>query len=231
MPTSIDNFEEPDDGSDIQSTLDMNYQDVAEASLEELLIQDKAHHGCVVLMEVASGEIKAMVLSIRHEHVVQEHPKLLQTIYSLRKLSLFVIRLPLALLGIFLNAAPYFLTKLVGQLKIPADRASTAKLVAGLVLYPLCWTVQSGMLENEFFPAYVWWILAPLSGVSSLLFRERHAQLLEELRTYLKLNNHAEMKDELEQRLENICLEVTELLAISAASQLSAQHPAAQEKV
>ena len=171
------------------------------------------------------------VLSIRHEHVVQEHPKLLQTIYSLRKLSLFVIRLPLALLGIFLNAAPYSLTALVGQLKIRADRASTAKLVAGLILYPLCWTLQSGMLENEFFPAYVWWILAPLSGVSSLLFRERHAQLLEELRTYLKLNNHVEMKEELEQRLENICIEVTELLAISAASQRSAREWVTEDQI
>ena len=137
----------------------------------------------------------------------------------------------MALLGIFLNGLPFYLTRALSQLKIRTDRQSTAKLFGGLILYPLCWTLQSDMLENEFFPAYVWWILAPLSGVSSLLFRERHAQLLEELRTYLKLNNHAEMKQELEQRLENICIEVTELLAISAASQRSAREWVTEDQI
>ena len=61
VPASVENFEEPHDGYDIQSTLDMNYQDVAEAALQQLLIEKEAHHGCAVLMEVATGEIKAMV--------------------------------------------------------------------------------------------------------------------------------------------------------------------------
>ncbi len=73
VPASIENLEEPDDGSDIQSTLNMNYQDVAEAALLELLIQDQAHHGCVILMEVATGEIKAMVnLTRKSEEVYVE---------------------------------------------------------------------------------------------------------------------------------------------------------------
>ncbi len=155
------------------------------------------------------------VLSVQHEHVIQEHPKLLEAIYSLRKLSLFLIRLPLSLLGIFLNAAPYFLTRLISRIKVRADRASTTKLAAGLILYPLCWSLQSGLLDNEFFPAFAWWLLAPLSGISTLLFRERHTQLLEELRTYLKLNTHSEMKEELEQRLQNVNIEVAEFLELS----------------
>ena len=156
------------------------------------------------------------VLSVRHEHVVQEHPKLLQAIYSLRKLSLFLVRLPLALLGIFLNGLPFFLTRLLSRLRIRADRQSTAKLFGGLVLYPLCWTAQAQWLGTEVLSPLVWWLLAPLSGIASLLFRERHAQLLEELRTYLKLNTHAEMRRELAQRLENVRVEVAELLAFDA---------------
>ncbi len=50
----------PEAGYDIQTTLDINIQDVAEASLERALLENQAHHGCVVVMEVATGHIKAM---------------------------------------------------------------------------------------------------------------------------------------------------------------------------
>jgi len=156
------------------------------------------------------------VLSIEHEHVIQEHPKLLQAVFSLRKLSLFVIRVPLALLGLFLNAAPYFLTKMTRYIEVPPDRASTTKLVVGIFLYPLCWTLQAILFGSELIPSTAWWLLAPLSGVSALLFQERHTQLLDELRTYLKLKTHTEMKQELEQRLEEVTIEVGEFLEIYA---------------
>jgi cell division protein FtsI (penicillin-binding protein 3) len=47
-------------GVDIQTTLDINIQDVAEASLHRHLQMHDADYGCVVLMEVATGEIKAI---------------------------------------------------------------------------------------------------------------------------------------------------------------------------
>ncbi len=50
----------PETGYDIQTTIDINIQDVAEASLERALQENQAHHGCVVVMEVATGHIKAM---------------------------------------------------------------------------------------------------------------------------------------------------------------------------
>ncbi len=51
---------EPKDGNDIVTTLDVNIQDVAEHALEEHLQAHNADHGCAVLMEVATGEIKAI---------------------------------------------------------------------------------------------------------------------------------------------------------------------------
>jgi hypothetical protein len=87
------------------------------------------------------------------------------------------------------------------------------------VLYPLCWSLQAHLLGTELFAPLAWWLLAPLSGIASLLFRERHAQLLEELRTYLKLNTHAEMRRELAQRLDFVRLEVAELLAFDRQQQ------------
>lgn len=50
----------PINGNDIVTTLDINIQDVAEASLLNSLRQFDAKYGCVVVMEVATGHIKAM---------------------------------------------------------------------------------------------------------------------------------------------------------------------------
>jgi len=61
MPVS--NGEEeiaPKEGADIISTIDVNYQDVAQDALKKQLIKTQADHGCVVLMEVATGEIRAI---------------------------------------------------------------------------------------------------------------------------------------------------------------------------
>src|ERR1700761_6181104 len=50
----------PKDGADIISTIDVNFQDVAQAALLKEMQTSQADHGCVVLMEVATGEIRAI---------------------------------------------------------------------------------------------------------------------------------------------------------------------------
>ncbi|MCS6822923.1 MAG: transpeptidase family protein [Cytophagaceae bacterium] len=50
----------PEQGVDIQTTIDINIQDVAESSLHNHLLKHDADYGCVVLMEVHTGEIKAI---------------------------------------------------------------------------------------------------------------------------------------------------------------------------
>ncbi|TAG56286.1 MAG: PASTA domain-containing protein [Cytophagales bacterium] len=47
-------------GLDIKTTIDINLQDVAESSLLHHLSKNDAEYGCVVMMEVKTGEIKAM---------------------------------------------------------------------------------------------------------------------------------------------------------------------------
>ena len=47
-------------GYDIRTTLDINLQDVAENALYKSLVDNNAQYGCVILMEVATGEIKAV---------------------------------------------------------------------------------------------------------------------------------------------------------------------------
>jgi len=60
MPISDKNAIEPVDGGDVYTTIDINIQDVAENALLKELVKNKADHGCVVLMEVATGNIKAI---------------------------------------------------------------------------------------------------------------------------------------------------------------------------
>ena len=50
----------PVDGSDIVSTINVNIQDVAQNSLLKYMSIHNAEHGCVVVMEVKTGEIKAI---------------------------------------------------------------------------------------------------------------------------------------------------------------------------
>lgn len=52
---------EPVDGQDVYTTLDLRIQDIATSALEKQLIKFDAKHGTVILMEVATGKVKAMV--------------------------------------------------------------------------------------------------------------------------------------------------------------------------
>jgi cell division protein FtsI (penicillin-binding protein 3) len=50
----------PKDGADIISTINVNYQDLAQRVLKARLDSTGADYGCVILMEVATGEIRAI---------------------------------------------------------------------------------------------------------------------------------------------------------------------------
>jgi cell division protein FtsI (penicillin-binding protein 3) len=60
MPVDDGNGVDPVPGSDIHSTIDINLQDVADHALEAQLRHHGAQWGCVVVMEVATGYVKAI---------------------------------------------------------------------------------------------------------------------------------------------------------------------------
>ncbi len=60
MPMNDENEVEPKDGYDVVTTIDLNIQDVAEEALRRQLTKHEAHHGVAILMEVTTGEIKAI---------------------------------------------------------------------------------------------------------------------------------------------------------------------------
>ncbi|MEH6681398.1 MAG: penicillin-binding protein [Sediminicola sp.] len=59
-PIGFDNLVEPQDGYDVISTIDINIQDIAHHALLKQLEKYKADHGCVIVMETRTGEVKAI---------------------------------------------------------------------------------------------------------------------------------------------------------------------------
>lgn len=59
-PLSNGNEIDPKEGNDLITTIDVNIQDVAENSLATQLQQHNAEAGCAIMMEVATGEIRAI---------------------------------------------------------------------------------------------------------------------------------------------------------------------------
>ncbi|HAB27988.1 MULTISPECIES: penicillin-binding protein [Xanthomarina] len=59
-PIADYNQVEPKDGYDLYTTISVNIQDIAHNALLQQLEHYEAEHGCVVVMEVATGEIRAI---------------------------------------------------------------------------------------------------------------------------------------------------------------------------
>ncbi len=59
-PLGVGNLVDPRDGYDVISTIDVNIQDVAHNALLTTLEKFEADHGCVVVMETKTGEVKAI---------------------------------------------------------------------------------------------------------------------------------------------------------------------------
>ncbi len=51
---------EPENGRDLVTTLDVNIQDIAENALMKMMVQNEAVNGTCIVMEVATGKIKAI---------------------------------------------------------------------------------------------------------------------------------------------------------------------------
>ena len=67
IPVYSENEVEPHDGMDVVSTLDVNLQDVAEEALMKQMQKHEAMMGCAVLMQVKTGDIKAMA-NLRYDN-------------------------------------------------------------------------------------------------------------------------------------------------------------------
>ena len=60
VPNEDDEGLQPTNGLDLHTTIDVNFQDIAETALRNTLRRYKASYGCVIVMEVQTGEIRAI---------------------------------------------------------------------------------------------------------------------------------------------------------------------------
>lgn len=60
IPIEDDNNIEAVNGNDIVTTIDISIQDIAERALRHALVENKAEQGCAIVMEVATGHVKAI---------------------------------------------------------------------------------------------------------------------------------------------------------------------------
>ncbi len=67
MPINDANEIEPKDGYDVITTIDVDFQDVAENALHTQLMRHGADHGTVVLMEVKTGKVRAIANLARED--------------------------------------------------------------------------------------------------------------------------------------------------------------------
>jgi cell division protein FtsI (penicillin-binding protein 3) len=59
-PVSIGNDAVAENGKDIVTTLDVGFQDITQYALNKALVEHQADHGCVIVMDVKTGAIKAI---------------------------------------------------------------------------------------------------------------------------------------------------------------------------
>lgn len=60
-PIDFWKVQEPVDGEDVYTTLDLRIQDIAHSALEKQMINFEAKHGTVIVMEVETGKVRALV--------------------------------------------------------------------------------------------------------------------------------------------------------------------------
>ncbi len=71
-PVRDENEVEPKNGKDIVTTIDVNLQDVAEDALLRHLREHGAYEGCVILMEVPTGSVKA-IANLRYDSLTNKY--------------------------------------------------------------------------------------------------------------------------------------------------------------
>jgi 1-acyl-sn-glycerol-3-phosphate acyltransferase len=109
--------------------------------------------------------------------------------YTLREGLSLVLGLPLALWGLVNHAVPYRLTALgVRALGADADTEATYKLGLGLLLYPLCWSVEGWIAWRVTGPpGLALFVVALLpTAFFALAWQERVARVRRDARGFLR---------------------------------------------
>jgi 1-acyl-sn-glycerol-3-phosphate acyltransferase len=102
-------------------------------------------------------------LGLSPEVVGRTYPPGVARRYALREGLAFLLGLPLAAWGLASHGLPYWLTALAARgIATSGDVTATVKVVAGVVLYPVCWALEAWVAWRVFGP---WGLTAFLVGL------------------------------------------------------------------
>lgn len=146
--------------------------------------------------------------------------------YALREGLALLLGLPLAAWGLVNHLAPYQLTRLaVRLLRAEADVEATFKILAGLVLYPLCWLAEGWLawrLGGGALLALFAASLAP-TGFFALTWWERWARVGREARGFLHFLTRRDLHARLRERRRALAEELRTLAGRVPESVLAAR--------
>jgi hypothetical protein len=135
--------------------------------------------------------------------------------YALREGLALLGGLPLAAWGLASHVLPYWLTRIAtGWLRTEADVTATIKLIAGAILYPLCWALEAWVV----FRLLGGWGLSAFlvslipTGLFALGWQARLARVRRDARAFLRFLGHRDLVGRLAARRRAL-VEETETLA------------------
>ena len=137
--------------------------------------------------------------------------------WAVREGLSLLLGLPLAIIGIVLHAAPYWLTgTAVRALGRPAEEEATYKIVAGALFYPVCWILEGWMV----FTLGGGWALAAFlaallpTGFFALGWKERLSGVARESRAFLRFLWSRDMYQRLVERRQALVEEIAALVSL-----------------
>jgi 1-acyl-sn-glycerol-3-phosphate acyltransferase len=137
---------------------------------------------------LASYEEELLAHGFRDHHVSVARPSFL-TRYALPQVILLALWAPVAALGTAINWLPYrFVGMVASRVEDTPDQPATHKVMAGLVLFPVCWALAA-VWAGQRVGANAGWVTAlvmPACAWFALSFHEDGLDLLRETRAYLK---------------------------------------------
>ncbi len=124
--------------------------------------------------------------------------------YAARQLSMLVLVLPVALLGMAIWFVPFMLTSYVApRFRPKLDQVATYKIGAAILAFPL-WLIAlvlATWLLAGVRSSMVALVLLPVTGLAAVAWRDRQAEVREDLRVFLRARRLSRGRDRLaEQR-------------------------------
>lgn len=184
----------------------------------------RRHPAAVEAAIAATRDYDALLATARLDdaQVVSTYPLTDTSLSVIGALARGVAALPVALIGIVLNALPYGAVALVARrVEHEPNQVATFKLFPSLLAYPITWVAETALAAAWTGLAAALWMLAlaPLSGFVAVRFLERQESFWREVRAWLLLRRRKSIAAELRRRRQTVEEKIGALVELWAEAQ------------